>query len=98
MENSAKETFSNFYKHQLANIFFIFYYLLYKLAEGVAMGSGPGPTLANIFLCHCEKKDGWIIVQSTFKTIKLPVITNTLKHLLIENQMVVMYLRPMKVI
>ena len=35
---------------------FIFDYLLYKQIDGVAMGSPLGPTLANAFLCHCEKR------------------------------------------
>ena len=35
---------------------FIFDSLLYKQIDGVAMGSPLGPTLANPFLCHYEKK------------------------------------------
>ena len=35
---------------------------------------------------------------SYFQTSKLPAITNNLKHLVIENQLLVVYLRIMKVI
>ena len=35
---------------------FIFDNKLYKQIDGVAMGSPLGPTLANVFLCHYEKK------------------------------------------
>ena len=34
---------------------FIFYNILYKQIDGVAMGSALGPTLANAFLYHYEK-------------------------------------------
>ena len=34
---------------------FIFDNKLYKQIDGVAMGTPLGPTLANAFLCHCEK-------------------------------------------
>ena len=47
--NSAKETFSNFWKQQLANLLAIFDYLLYKQVDRIAMGSPLGPTLANAF-------------------------------------------------
>ena len=39
-----------------------------------------------------------MITLSRFWTLKLPVITNNLKHLFIENQLSVVYLRTMKVI
>ena len=39
---------------------FIFYFLLYKEVDGVAMGSSLGPTLANVVLCYFEKDD-WTI-------------------------------------
>ena len=35
---------------------FIFYYLLYKQVDKMAMGSSLGPTLANAFLCLYEKE------------------------------------------
>ena len=35
---------------------FIFDYMLYKQVDGVTVGSFLGPTLANAFLCHYEKK------------------------------------------
>ena len=39
-----------------------------------------------------------MVTLSRFKTLKLPVINNNLKHLFIENQLSVVYLRTMKVI
>ena len=39
-----------------------------------------------------------MVTLSYFQTSKLPVITNNLKHLFIENQLLVVYLRIMKVI
>ena len=44
---------------------FIFRYILYKQIDGVAIGSPLGLTTENAFLCHYEKKNGWIIVQAT---------------------------------
>ena len=39
-----------------------------------------------------------MITLSRFKKLKLPVITNNLKHLFIENELLVMYLRTIEVI
>ena len=47
---------------------FIFDFLHYKQIDGVAMSSPLGPTLANAFFCHYEKK--WLdSCQSHFKSI-----------------------------
>ena len=47
---------------------FIFYFLLYKQIDGVAMGSPLGSTLANAFLRHYRKE--WLEnCSSHFKTI-----------------------------
>ena len=35
---------------------FLFDYFLYKQVDGMVMSSPPGPTLANVFLCHHEKE------------------------------------------
>ena len=57
MGNSAKETFSNFWKQQLANhLLFLITCFINLQVGGVAMGSPSGTTLANAFLCHYEKE------------------------------------------
>ena len=47
---------------------FFFNTVIYKQIDGVAMGSPLGPTLANVFMCHMEKK--WLqACPSHFKPI-----------------------------
>ena len=59
-----EDTFDGFNKKQFKALLelatttstFLFNNKLYEQIDGVAMGSPCGPTLANIFLCFCEKK------------------------------------------
>ena len=55
MGNSAKKTFSNFWKQQLVNhLLFLITCFINKLTEW--QWAPLGPTLVNAFLCHYEKE------------------------------------------
>ena len=51
-----KNQFKKFLELSLLDTYFIFNNNLYKQTNGLAMGQPVAPTLANIFLCHHEKK------------------------------------------
>ena len=55
-ENFKKKEFKTLLELATTTSTFLFNNRLYEQVDGVAMGSPCGPTLANIFLCFCEKK------------------------------------------
>ena len=54
--NFNKTAFRNFLELATLDNHFFFNKEIYKQVDGVAMGSPLGPTLANVFMCHMEKK------------------------------------------
>ena len=56
MEKLAKRDLFKLLETTTNKFSFIFFYLLYKPVDGVAMGSPLGPTLENAFLCHYQNE------------------------------------------
>ena len=61
MENSAKETFSNFLKQQLVNLLFLITYFINKLTEWQWVLLWVPPLQMHFYAIM--KKNGWIIAQ-----------------------------------
>ena len=55
-QNFKKKEFKTLLELATTTSTFLFNNRLYEQVDGVAMGSPCGPTLANIFLCFCEKE------------------------------------------
>ena len=59
MNGLSKSNFRDLLKLTTMGIVFYFNSNYYKQLDGIAMGSPLGPSLANAFLCHHEKKNGF---------------------------------------
>ena len=68
INNLTKNEFKTFLEFATNEPWFIFNNNFYKQVDGVAMGSPLGPTLANVFMSHFEKK--WLeVCPISFKPV-----------------------------